>query len=146
MEKVAPGLALGWHLDSLGLVSFEGYRYSYSSETPLIYFTHVRANNAVPVEHEHDCAVCGDTFTCEQLLCRTGLSRYYDKCLALEVGSLVSDKAINFDATSSTLARSSSRVEDSSCVDGSLISVESQPRSKNRIYGLGISMTVSASL
>jgi len=36
--------------------------------------------------HEHDCAVCGDTFNCSQSLCHAGLSRTCDGCKAELLG------------------------------------------------------------
>lgn len=45
------------------------------------YFARVKMA-AQPQGHEHDCAVCGDTFPCNQSLCHAELSRYCDDCKA----------------------------------------------------------------
>jgi len=41
-------------------------------------------------DHEHDCAVCGDTFHCNQSLCNASLSRYCHDCKA-ELYGMISD-------------------------------------------------------
>ena len=46
----------------------------------LAHFARIKANNTSGHKHEHDCAVCGDTFNCNQSLCDATLRRYCDSC------------------------------------------------------------------
>jgi hypothetical protein len=54
-----------------------------------IYFAQVKMAAQQSHEHEHDCAVCGDTFPCNQSLCHADLSRYCGDCEA-ELFSIIS--------------------------------------------------------
>lgn len=51
-----------------------------SAEVLLTYFARVKMNDHQSHSHEHDCAVCGDTFPCSQSLCDASLARYCDDC------------------------------------------------------------------
>ena len=51
-----------------------------AADSLLAHFARIKANNMIGHEHEHDCAVCGDTFTCNQSLCDATIRRYCDRC------------------------------------------------------------------
>lgn len=44
------------------------------------YFAQIKMAAHQQHDHEHDCAVCGDAFACNQSLCHAGLIRYCDGC------------------------------------------------------------------
>lgn len=52
------------------------------------YFAQIKMAAQQCHDHEHDCAVCGDTFTCNQSLCHAELSRYCDECKADLFGAI----------------------------------------------------------
>jgi len=46
------------------------------------YFARLKMSEYQGHQHEHDCAVCGDSFACNQSLCNASLSRYCLDCKA----------------------------------------------------------------
>jgi hypothetical protein len=44
--------------------------------------------------HEHDCALCGDTFACSQTLCNASLARYCHDCTADLFGAILDTQEV----------------------------------------------------
>lgn len=59
-----------------------------AGEQMLQYLARVKANGGAGADHEHDCASCGDTFTCADALCGTMYARYCDACTERELGAM----------------------------------------------------------
>ncbi|HST20992.1 MAG TPA: hypothetical protein VLR90_07740 [Blastocatellia bacterium] len=66
-----------------------------AGEQMLQYLARVKQNGTTS-EHEHDCASCGDTFTCKDTLCNSTLARYCDDCTIRELGGLCEEAGYGF--------------------------------------------------
>jgi len=94
-----------------------------AGEKLLQYLARIKQTGGLSVDHEHDCAVCGDTFTCSQQLCSHGLSRYCDPCTDIALGEVYEE----MDYTSDTRAE-----------EEAAILVKPQPKSNGRYEGIEI--------
>ncbi len=59
-----------------------------TAEMLLLYFARIKANNSTSHEHEHECASCSESFTCNQSLCDATLERYCDLCATLALSGV----------------------------------------------------------
>jgi len=76
--------SVGMEKDEAAIALFNCSVYSFSRAAVQLeqYFAKVKMTACVGHSHEHQCALCHDTFPCAQSQCNASLSRYCDECKA----------------------------------------------------------------